>query len=111
MHRYLHIGVATNVFRFDDINSLLPMIADDWTFYSVTNWIVWSDKDVMFITGAIRAKLSAGELFLIAELNLDKPTGGYLPPPIWEWINRKRPQQNYLLGQQNPNAPVIAPPR
>lgn len=111
MHRYLHLGVAASEWHFKEVMEIIPMIASDWIFYSGSTWVLWTEHEAAFINGALRAKLGEKAMFLLLEIDLTKPVFGFMPGPIWDWLNTPRIPTNRLLHppRANPNQQSSTP--
>jgi hypothetical protein len=77
-------------FKIRDLEPAFYSTGDDWIRYSITSWIIWTDKPVSEIYARIRPFLDPGDQILIVKLDM-QDSFGTLSPWIWNWINSKAP--------------------
>jgi hypothetical protein len=113
MPRFVHVGFAfPGAIKMRDLEPAFYAMGDDWIRYSITSWIVWTDKPAATIFVMLRPYLDAGDQVLIAPIDV-KEAFGSLSPWIWNWINSKSPQPivTHGLPVTNALANLLNPPK
>jgi len=108
MHRLMHISFHfPGVPKVRDLEPVISAIGDDWIRYSVTSWILWTDKPAIEIYNRIRPHLDKDDQVLIIKMEMGEGFG-WLSPWIWTWINSKVP--GMVTTGEDLDKLLLAPP-
>ena len=103
-HRFLHIAFNWRVSgKVVELEPTFSHFADDRVRYAPNCWIVWTSRPVSDFYYALRPQIADQDAMLIVGLDMNE-RNGWLPKPIWDWIDRKRFQT------LPPPAPLAPPP-
>jgi hypothetical protein len=83
--------------RVRDLEPVFSSFGGDWIRYSTHCWILWTDKPVEDVYGALIRRLSPQDQILVAGINLYE-TFGYLSPWMWTWMHSKDPTSGVIFG-------------
>jgi hypothetical protein len=73
-------------------------LCNDWMRYADNAWMLWTDKPLTQLTGAIRTILNAADGVLALSINPHDTPAGAMPPWVWTWFNRYRDQHTGLVN-------------
>ena len=91
MANLYHISfVFKGVPKVRDLEPAFSDQEDDWVRLSPFTWLLWSPKPAMFVYNRIRPLIDDHDLFFLSKVELGASVG-FLPPWVWDWINKKIP--------------------
>jgi hypothetical protein len=89
MNRFVHVGLAfPGIPKMRDLEPVMDSISDDWVRYSVTNWILWTSREIPEIGVVLEKHLDQTDQYLIAPIDFSNGAGR-MSPWIWEWAKNK----------------------
>ena len=98
MHKFVHVGLAfPGVPKVRDLEPTITRVSSDWIRYSVTNWILWTDKRADEIYWALALNLDPQDQVLVAAIDHNQMFG-FLSPWMWTWMQSKLPETGVVFG-------------
>ena len=89
MYRFMHVGFTfPGVPKVRDLEPVFLAMGDDWIRYSLTSWIMWTEKPAAEIYIKLRSHIDSNDQVLITKLDLTDSCGS-VSLWIWTWINNK----------------------
>jgi len=89
--RYIHVGfnfVGQPITK--ELEPVFTNMSLDWVRYSSHCWLAYTQNDNQAWLNALKPHIADPNSMLILEVRHPQIVQGWLPPWIWEWINKPR---------------------
>ena len=88
----------------------MGQVSTDWIRYSITNWILWTDKATGQVIAVINNHIDAGDGVFAVDIDIETRFGR-LSPWVWDWIDSKVQTGPTVEFDQNDLLRLFGPPR